>query len=101
MEQSLTLVVKLNVEPEQSSQLEETSQAFADACTWINENVNHRLTNRNSIQAVCYNDVKQKFGLKANHIVRACARVEANRLTAKANRQSLAKQISDLNKGKS
>ncbi|MDR9404904.1 MAG: transposase [Halothece sp. Uz-M2-17] len=84
MEQTLTLVVKLNVEPEQSSQLEETAQAFADACSWINENVNHRLTNRNSIQAVCYNDVKERFGLKANHIVRACARVGANRLAAKA-----------------
>ena len=84
MEQALTLVVKLNVEPEQASQLEETCQAFANACTWINENVNHRLTNRNSIQAVCYNDVKEKFRLKANHIVRACARVGANRLTAKA-----------------
>ena len=71
MEQTLTLVVKLNVEPEQSYQLEDTAQAFADACNWINDNLNHRLTNRNSIQAVCYNDVKEKFGLKANHIVRA------------------------------
>jgi IS605 OrfB family transposase len=84
MEQTLSLVVKLNVELEQFSQLEKTAQAFADACSWINGNVNHRLTNRNSIQAVCYNDVKEKFGLKANHIVRACARVGANRLTAKA-----------------
>ncbi|MFB6277429.1 MAG: RNA-guided endonuclease InsQ/TnpB family protein, partial [Halothece sp.] len=84
MEQTLTLVVKLNVESEQATQLEETAQAFAKACAWINDNVNHRLTNRNSIQAVCYNDVKDKFGLKANHIVRACARVGANRLTAKA-----------------
>lgn len=83
MEQTLTLVVKLNVEPEQATQLEETCQAFADACTWINEKVNHRLTNRNSIQAVCYNDVKEQFGLKANHIVRACARVASNRKTAK------------------
>ncbi|AFZ43295.1 transposase, IS605 OrfB family [Halothece sp. PCC 7418] len=84
MEQTLTLVVKLNVEPEQADQLEETAQAFANACSWINENVNHRLTNRNSIQAVCYSDVKERFGLKANHIVRACARVGANRSTAKA-----------------
>jgi len=84
MEQTLTLVVKLNVEPEQASQLEETAQAFANACSWINENINHRLTNRNSIQAVCYNNVKERFGLKANHIVRACARVGVNRLTAKA-----------------
>ena len=83
MEQTLTIVVKLEVEPEQATQLEETAQTFADACSWINENINHRLTNRNSIQAVCYNDVKEKFGLKANHIVRACARVASNRKTAK------------------
>ena len=54
-----------------------------DSCTWINGNVNSNLTNRNSIQAVCYNDVKSQFGLTANHVVRACARVGANRLTAK------------------
>nr|WP_293092125.1 transposase [Okeania sp. SIO2F4] len=84
MEQTLTLVVKLNATPEQSSQLEETAQIFTDACAWINENVNHRLTNRNSIQVVCYQDIKEQFGLKANDIVRACARVGANRLAAKA-----------------
>ncbi|MFM6375100.1 MAG: hypothetical protein ACKPH1_15445, partial [Microcystis panniformis] len=31
-----------------------TCRAFASACNWINENVNPRLTNRNSIQAFCY-----------------------------------------------
>ena len=41
------------------------------------------MTNRNSIQAVCYKDVKDRFGLTANHVVRACARVAANRLAAR------------------
>jgi IS605 OrfB family transposase len=83
MEQVLTLVVKLQVDINQQQLLDNTAQAFASACNWINQNVNPKLTNRNSIQAVCYKDVKEQFGLTANHVVRACARVAANRLTAK------------------
>ena len=83
MNQVLTLVVKLQADIKQRELLNETAQAFASACNWINQNVNPNLTNRNSIQAVCYHDVKQQFKLTANHVVRACARVGANRLTAK------------------
>jgi putative transposase len=83
MEQVLTLVVKLQADEKQQQLLSQTATAFAEACTWINTEVNPKLTNRNSIQAVCYHEVKAKFGLSANHVVRACARVAANRLTAK------------------
>lgn len=83
MKQVLTLVVKLQPTPEQRQLLDDTAKAFADACNYINQNVKASLTNRNSIQAVCYQDVKERFGLTANHVVRACARVGANRLTAK------------------
>ena len=83
MNQVLTLVVKLQTDIKQRELLNDTANAFASACNWINQNVNPNLTNRNSIQAVCYHDVKQHFKLTANHVVRACARVGANRLTAK------------------
>ncbi|ACK69317.1 transposase, IS1341 family [Gloeothece citriformis PCC 7424] len=83
MEQVLTLVVKLQTNDQQKELLVDMAVAFAGACTWINNNVNSNLTNRNSIQAVCYALVKKQFGLTANHVVRACARVGANRLTAK------------------
>ena len=83
MKQVLTLVVKLQVDINQQQLLVETANAFASACNWINENVNPNLTNKNSIQAVCYKDVKEQFALTANHVIRACARVAANRLTAK------------------
>ena len=83
MKQVLTLVVKLQVDINQQQLLNDTAKAFASACNWINQNVNPNLTNRNSIQAVCYKDVKEQFGLTANHVVRACARVAANRLTAR------------------
>lgn len=83
MNQVLTLVVKLQVSTEKQQLLFDTASAFASACNWINQNINPSLTNRNSIQAVCYKNVKDQFGLTANHVVRACARVGANRLTAK------------------
>ncbi len=83
MEQVLTLVVKLQASIEQQQLFSDTASAFASACNWIDRNVDRNLTNRNSIQAVCYKDVKEQLGLTANHVVRACARVAANRLTAK------------------
>ena len=84
MEQILTVCIGLDTTDEQYRALTDTAVAFADACSWINETVNPRLTNRNSIQAVCYREAKTQFGLTANHVVRACARVAANRLAAKA-----------------
>lgn len=89
MNQVLTLVVKLKVDINQQKLLGDTANAFASACNWINQNINPNLTNRNSIQALCYKDVKQQFGLTANHVVRACARVGANRLTAKQKGKTL------------
>ena len=83
MKQVLTLAVKLQPTSEQSQLLDNTAQAFSDACNWINQTVKPNLTNRNSIQAECYQDVKERFALTANHVVRACARVATNRLTAK------------------
>ena len=83
MLQILTLVVKLQLEPEQHALLDETALAFAAACHRINTTVNPKLTHRDAIQALCYYDIKAVFGLTANHVVRACARVAANRQTAK------------------
>ncbi len=71
MEQILTVCIGLETTDEQYRALTDTAVAFADACSWINETVNPRLTNRNSIQAVCYREAKAKFGLTANHVVLA------------------------------
>lgn len=83
MKQVLTLVVQVKVDIKQQQLLVDTARIFASACNWINQNVKPNFTNRNSIQACCYKDVKDQFRLTANHVVRACARVAANRLTAK------------------
>ena len=83
MNQVLTLVVRLQPTPKQYALLKDTATEFASCCEFINTSVKPTLTNRNSIQAVIYNDAKAKFNLVSNHIIRACARVGANRLTAK------------------
>ncbi len=89
VKQVLTLVVLIEPTAEQYKLLNDTAVAFASACNWINDNVNSNLTNRNSIQAVCYKDVKSQFGLTANHVVRACARVGGNRLAAKQKKRKV------------
>lgn len=83
MNQTLTLVVRLQPNPEQYAKIKDTATEFASCCEFINSSVKPSLTNRNSIQAVIYNDAKDKFNLVSNHVIRACARVGANRLTAK------------------
>lgn len=83
MNQVLTLVVRLQPDSEQYAKLKHTATEFGSCCEFINSSVKPTLTNRNSIQAVIYNDAKNKFNLVSNHVIRACARVGSNRLTAK------------------
>jgi IS605 OrfB family transposase len=83
MKQVLTLVVKLQPSAEQADKLAKTAEQFASACELINREVKPSLTNRNGIQAVIYNQVREQFDLVSNHVIRACARVGSNRLTAR------------------
>ncbi len=83
MEQVLTLVCKLNPTPKQVEEIELVLKAFADACNYANKQVKPQVTSKTSIQNMVYNDIRVWFGLSANLAVRACARVGANRKTAK------------------
>jgi len=83
MKQVLTIVVKLQPSPEQVAKLEATLQAFADACNYVNEHTDPKLTNKIAIQSLTYQTIKSQFNLVANMAVRACARVSANRKAAK------------------
>ncbi|MBF2067579.1 MAG: transposase, partial [Calothrix sp. C42_A2020_038] len=83
MEQVLTLVCKLNPTPQQVVQIEATLKAFADACNYANQQVKPQITSKTTIQNLVYQDLRSLFGLSANLAVRACARVGANRKTAK------------------
>ncbi|MDZ7956956.1 MAG: transposase [Aulosira sp. DedQUE10] len=83
MEQVLTLVCKLNPTQKQAEEIELVLKAFADACNYTNEKVKAQITSKTTIQNMVYNEIRALFGLSANLAVRACARVGANRKTAK------------------
>jgi IS605 OrfB family transposase len=59
-------------------------KAFADACNYANQVVKPSVLNGRSIQSLVYDSLREQFGLSANLAVRACARVGANRKTARA-----------------
>lgn len=83
MKQVLTIVCKLNPTPEQVVKIEATLKAFADGCNYVNEKVKTTITSASSIQNLVYPELRSIYGLSANLAVRACARVGANRKTAK------------------
>lgn len=87
MKQTLTIVCKLQPTLDQLSKLEMTVKAFADACNYVNTVVKPTLTHKDAIQALTYFNIRQQFGLSANLAVRVCARVAANRKTAKQKRK--------------
>lgn len=81
--QVLTIVCKINPNPEQVAKIEATLFGFADACNYINEVVKPRITHNVTIQNQVYKDVREQFGLASNLAIRAINRVSANRKTAK------------------
>lgn len=83
MEQTLTLVCKLQPTPEQSVKIDALLKAFAEACNYANQQVKPTITSKTTIQNLVYQELREQFGLSANQAVRACARVGANRKTAK------------------
>lgn len=83
MEQTLTVVCKLKPTPEQIAKMDDLLHAFADGCNYANEQVKTGITSKTTIQSMVYQDIRARFGLSANQAVRVCARVGANRKTAK------------------
>lgn len=83
MEQTLKLDCSIQPTPEQQIKIDQLLKAFADACTYANEFVKPSITGKNTIQALVYAQLREQFGLSANQAVRVCARVAANRKTAK------------------
>ncbi len=81
--QVLTIVCKIDPSPEQVAKIEATLQAFADACNYINEVVESKITHNVTIQNQVYGEVRERFGLASNLAIRAINRVSSNRKTAK------------------
>lgn len=83
MEQTLTLACKLQPTLSQIAKIEATLKAFADACNYANQVVKPTISNKRTIQVLVYDQLRSQFELSANLAIRACARVAANRKTAK------------------
>lgn len=67
---------KLQVNTEQAAVLLETLQRFALACNDIlSVSQENRTTNKVRLQHLCYREIKGKYGLQANLVIRAIARV--------------------------
>jgi putative transposase len=66
MKQVLTVACKIEVSPEVAPKLDATLQAFSDACTYINQTVDPKLTNKPRIQGLVYEQVREQFELSAN-----------------------------------
>ena len=83
MKQVLTLVCKLNPSKKVAQKIESTLEAFANACNYANQNVLPSITSKTTIQSQVYQTIRERYSLSANLAVRVCARVGANRKTAK------------------
>ncbi len=89
MKQTLTIVCKLQPTQEQAIKADDLLKAFADACNYVNNQVKPGIFSKTTIQNLVYQDIRARFGLSANQAVRVCARVGANRKTAKSKGNSV------------
>jgi len=71
-----TVKCKLQVNSEQATILLETLKRFADACNDIlRVSQENCTTNKVKLQHLCYREIKEKYTLQANLVIRAIARV--------------------------
>jgi IS605 OrfB family transposase len=70
-----TICCKLDVTADQAAEIDATLQLYADACNAIRD-VSRAIdsTNRVDVHHACYREIRERFGLSANHVVRAIAR---------------------------
>jgi len=91
MKQVLTIVCKLNSSKEVVNKIDTTLEMFAAACNYANQTVKPTITSKTTIQSEVYQTIRSKYNLSANLAVRACARVGANRKTAKKDKKPVKK----------
>lgn len=83
MKQVLTVSCKIEVKPEQLPKVGATLDAFANACIYINQELEPKLTNEIAMQSLIYQSVRSKFALPSQLAIHAVRRVSGNRKTAK------------------
>ena len=75
-----TVKCKLEVNQEQNDILKETLNRFACACNDILKiSIDNKTTNKVSLQHLCYKNIKKRYSLPANLVIRAIARVAVKR----------------------
>ncbi|MEM7594723.1 MAG: transposase [Cyanobacteria bacterium P01_A01_bin.83] len=87
MKPVLTIVCKLNPSQKVVKKIDTTLEMFAGACNYANAEVKPSITSKTTIQSLVYQTIREKYSLSANLAVRACARVGANRKTAKKDKK--------------
>lgn len=85
-----TICCKLDLLPEQADALAATAEAFAKACNYVLAvKAKSGEVSQFGLHKLCYEQVRQRFGLSANLAVRAIARVAAAKKGKAFNRASV------------
>jgi IS605 OrfB family transposase len=86
----LTIIAKLDLSPQDKERLNYTLDIFAEACNAISKVAfERRCFNRVALHHLTYRDIRERFGLHANLVIRARDRVARAYKTLKANKQPL------------
>lgn len=85
----LTVQCKLNVSDEQRESINDTLQAFAEACNFVHQNTPESFGNAMRLQTLMYQNVRARFGLSANLTCQVMIRVAGNRKAAKATKSTI------------
>jgi putative transposase len=86
VDQVLTVRCKLKPSDEQIEAIEDTLKVFANACTWINQNIDPKIKSGVRMHYLIYQDARGNFKLSANLTQQAFKRVAANRKATGKNR---------------
>ncbi len=83
----VTLKIKLLTDPEQYSKILETMRTFNKACNYISQlTFEKKIFNKVKLQQECYYEVRDKFKLSAQFVIRAISKVTES---YKANKKAL------------
>ncbi|GGA01041.1 transposase [Okeania sp. KiyG1] len=85
MKQITTISCKLKITPELAKEIEATLVEYANACQFIHENSDKKLTNNVAMQSLMYDTVRENFQLSAQTTIHAIRRVCGNRKTSITN----------------
>jgi hypothetical protein len=81
--QILTVRCKVGGTDADRDEMFASMRAFGDACQFVTDNTDAKMTNKGRLRKACYLPIREKFNLSANIAQQLISRVSANRKTAK------------------